>query len=88
MIKAKLLKVFSEDECNAIVDSATVVTETCIIISTEDNFFELSGGEGNRVNIYCNSSKNNIDNQITKDAFLKLFKNSPLMEMQHINVDN
>jgi hypothetical protein len=83
----KFLEVFSEDELNDIINNATVITKNCIIISTEDHFFELSADRGDTLDIYCDSNINDTNKQLTKDEFMKLYKKSPLVEMQHINVD-
>lgn len=83
----RFLDTFTIDELNDIIDNATVVTQNCIVISTEDNFFELSADIGDTLDIYCDSNKNDTGRQLTKDEFMKLYKNSPLMKMQHINVD-
>lgn len=83
----RFLDTFSIDELNDIIDNATVVTQNSIIISTEDNFFELSAGVGSGLNIYCDSNENDTNSQLTKEEFMKLYKNSPLMKMQHIIVD-
>lgn len=42
----KFLKVFTEDELQDIVDSAVSFSTDCIVISTDDNFFELSADRG------------------------------------------
>ena len=80
--------VFANEELEDIIKAAMVVTEKCIIISTEDNFFELSADIGDKLDIYCDSNKNDTQVQLTKDEFIKLYKSSPLMEMQHINIDD
>jgi len=83
----RFLDNFTIDELNDIVDNAMVVTQNCIIISTEDNFFELSADIGDTLDIYCDSNKDDTDKKLTKDEFMKLYKNTTLMKMQHINVD-
>ena len=84
---SKFLKVFNRDELNDIIDNATVVTESCIIISTEDNFFELSAYLDGNLDVYCNDNKDGTSKQLTKDEFMKLYKNSPSMELEHIIID-
>ncbi len=83
----RFLDTFTIDELKDIVDNATVVTENSIIISTEDNFFELSADIGDSLDIYCDSNKNDTNMQLTKDEFMQLYKKSPLMKMQHISID-
>ena len=58
-----------------------------IIISTKDNFFELSADMDDSLDIYCNDNKYNTGSQLTKEEFMKFYKNTPLMEMPHINID-
>ncbi len=82
----RFLDIFTIAELNDIVDNAMVVTQNRIIISTKDNFFELSADMGDSLDIYCNDNKNNTGSQLTKEEFMKLFKSSPLMEMPHINI--
>jgi len=81
------LDTFTIDELNAIVDDATVVTQNCIVISTEDNFFELSATNGNHLDIYCDNNKYDANRQLTKDEFMKLYKNSPMMKIHNININ-
>ena len=83
----RFLDTFTIDELKDIVDNATVVTENSIIISTEDNFFELSADIGDSLDIYCDSNKNDTNMQLTKDEFMQLYKKSPLIKMQHISID-
>lgn len=83
----RFLDTFTIDELNDIVDNAMVVTQNSIIISTEDNFFELSPGSGDSLDIYCDSNKNDTNKQLTKDEFMTLYKGSESVEIPHINVD-
>jgi hypothetical protein len=84
----RFLDVFTSKELKEIVKSATAVGEKCIIISTTDYFFELSADIGDKLDIYCVENKNNTQLKLTKDEFIKLYKNSPLIEMQHITIEN
>jgi molecular chaperone DnaK (HSP70) len=84
----RFLDTFTIDELNDIIENAMVVTKNSIIISTEDNFFELSANESDTLDIYCDSNKDDTNKQLTKDEFMKLYKDSSLIEMQHINVDD
>lgn len=79
--------IFTNEELEDIVENATVVTENSIVLSTEDNFFELSLGIGDSVDIYCDSNNDDTNKQLTKDEFMKLYKNSPSMQMKHIIID-
>jgi len=83
----RFLDTFTIDELTDIVDNATVVTKNSIIISTEDNFFELSADIGDSLDIYCDSNKNDKNIQLTKDEFMQLYKKSPLMKIEHISID-
>ncbi len=83
----KFLEFFSRDELEDIVKNSAVVSDNCIIIQTQENFFELSIDIGKKLDIYCNNNSNAIERKLSKDEFLKLYKVSPLMEMHYINID-
>ncbi len=84
----RFLEIFTEEELKDIIEHSMIVTEKYIIIQTEDNFFELSVNADGKLDIYCDANKNDTQIYLTKDEFMKLYKSSPLMEMQHINVDD
>ena len=81
------LDIFTNEELKDIVANAMVVTENCIIIQTIDYFFELSANVGDKLDIYCDANKNDTQAQLTKDEFIKLYKSSPIMQMEHICID-
>ena len=81
------LDTFTKEEFKDIIRNAMVTTENVIIISTEKNFFELSANMGSELNIYCDSNNDDTKMQLTKDEFMKLYKDSPLIDMQHISAD-
>jgi len=88
---SKLHQIFSDtftlDELNDICDNATVVTQITIMLSTKDNFFELSADGSDKLNIYCNNNHDSTEKQLTKDEFMKLYKESSLVDIHIINVD-
>ena len=81
------LDVFTVKELEDIIKYATVVTKKCIVIATEDYFFELSADIGNKLDIYCDRNKNGTQQKVTKDEFIKLYKISPLLKVEHIHLD-
>ncbi|RLA84628.1 MAG: hypothetical protein DRG78_00995 [Epsilonproteobacteria bacterium] len=83
----RFLDIFTNKELGDIINNATVVTKNCIVIATEDNFFELSADIGDKLDIYCDNHTNKSAKQLTKDEFMLSYKNSPLMEVSHININ-
>ncbi|MDD3591869.1 MAG: hypothetical protein PHO65_04475 [Sulfurovum sp.] len=79
VVNPKFLKVFSEDELKDIVDNATSISENCIVIATENNFFELSADTSDGLDIHCDEHNNSSARKLSKDEFMKLYKSSPLM---------
>ncbi len=86
-MNAKFLELFSSDELADIVENATAVSEDCIVITTEDNLFELRADRGDVLEIYCDDHRNDTGRQLTKDEFMHLYKNSSLMETYHKEMD-
>ena len=82
------LDIFTEKELEDIVEDSIIATSACIIISTDDNYFELSADTENKLDIYCNSNKNGTEKQLTKEEFMILYKKSPFLKLQHINIDD
>jgi len=87
IVNPKFLTVFSEDELIDIIANAAAVTQDCIVIWTEANFFELSADTGDTLDIYCDDNNNTSGRQLTKDEFMKLHKSSPLLKVNHLNID-
>jgi len=87
MVDKIFLTKFTDEELSDIVEDAMVIAKNCIIINTTNNFFELSVDSENKLDIYCNSNENDTEQQLTKDEFMKLYKDSPLKELHHIKVD-
>ena len=82
------LDTFTQEELEDIVAHAEMISKNVIIISTEDNFFELSADTGDELEIFCESnSSDNMQKQVTKAEFIKLYKNSPLMKSLHMSID-
>jgi len=87
VMNALFLELFSSDELANMMENATAISEDCIVIATEDNFFELSANVGEGLDIYCDDHSNNTGRQLTKDEFMSLYKSSPLMETYHTEID-
>lgn len=79
VVNSKFLKVFSEDELKEIMDNATSISADCIVIATENNYFELSADMSNDIDIHCDEHNNSSARKLSKDEFIKLYKSSPLM---------
>jgi len=84
----RFLDVFTDEELEDIIENAMVITENCIMINTKDYFFELSSDIRDKLDIFCYNSINSSEGKLTKIEFIKLYKSSLLMEMQHINIDD
>jgi len=83
----RFLDAFTTKQLEDIVNYATVVGDTCIVIVTEDYFFELSADIGDSLDIYCESNKTNKSIPLTKEEFLKLYKSSPIVKVECAYVD-
>jgi len=79
VVNAKFLNVFSKEELKDIMDNATSISADCIVIVTENNFFELSADIGDELDIYCDEHNNSSARKLSKDEFMKLYKSSPLI---------
>ena len=71
-------------ELDDIIENATVITNSSILLSTKEHFFEL----------YTNDEKLKIfsyigdkESYINKAEFMKLYKSSDIQEIKHICVD-
>lgn len=87
VVNSKFLKVFSEDELEDIMDNATSISADCIVIATENNYFELSADVGDELDIYCDEHNNSSARKLLKDEFMKLYKNSPLMDTVKLSLN-
>jgi len=81
-----LLDNFTKEELQNIINDASVIAENCIIISTQDIFFELSLCKSN-LDIYCFNNEDNTEGALTKIEFMKLYKNNKIEEMHFIFLD-
>lgn len=87
VVNAKFLNVFSKEELKDIMDNATSISADCIVIATENNFFELSADMGVELDIYCDEHNNSSARKISKNEFMKLYKSSPLMGTVKISIN-
>lgn len=78
------LNFFTQKEMEDIVDTSTVVSDNTIVVDTKDYFFELSVGKES-LEIFC--YQDSEEKYIDKDEFMKLYKSSLSIEIQHICVD-
>ncbi|MDQ7060406.1 MAG: hypothetical protein Q9M43_04500 [Sulfurimonas sp.] len=82
----KFLKLFNEIELRDIVKSASAYGNDCLVVTTEDYFFELSADIGNEVEIYCENNTSFEANKLSKEEFLHLYKTSPLSKLSCLSV--
>jgi hypothetical protein len=83
----RFLDAFTTKQLEDIVNYATFVGKNCIVIVTEDYFFELSADIGDRLDIYCESNKDNKSIPLTKEEFLELYRSSPIAKVEHMCID-
>ncbi|UPT76670.1 hypothetical protein MN086_06335 [Sulfurovum sp. XGS-02] len=87
VINSKFLKVFSEDELKDIMDNATSISADCIVIATENNYFELSADVNDELDIHCDEHNNLSARKLSKDEFMTLYKSSPLMSTVKLSLN-
>jgi len=87
VVNAKFLNVFSKDELKDIMDNATSISPDCIVIATENNYFELSADVDDKLDIYCDEHNNSSTRKLSKDEFMRLYKRSPLMGKVKFSMD-
>ena len=87
VVNTKFLNVFSKDELKDIMDNATSISADCIVIATENNFFELSADMGDELDIYCDEHNNSSARKLLKDEFMMLYKSSPLMGTLKLSIN-
>jgi|GEM_PF-2029080 len=84
----KFHDIFSDDELLEILHKAMAYSEKVIIITTEQNFFELSADLGDSLEIYADFHGNLDSGRVLdKETFLYLLRSSPPMEAQTFTVD-
>lgn len=74
VVNSKFLKVFSEDELKDIMDNATSISTNCIVIATENNYFELSADIEDVLDVYCDEYNNSSAKKLSKDEFMSYIK--------------
>ena len=87
VVNAKFLNVFSKDELKDIMDNATSISTDCIVIATENNYFEPSADVDDALDIYCDEHNSSSARKLSKDEFMKLYKSSPLMGTVKLSIN-
>jgi len=81
----KFLNYFTNEEMIKRENNAMVISDNCIIITTNKYFFELSVGKS--LEIFCMNEIDKSEKDITKEQFIKLFKECTITTMPIIEVD-
>ena len=83
----KFLDAFTLEELEDISNHATAIGPDCIVVTTEENFFELSADIGEELDIYCNNNTTYEGRKLTKVEFMELYKSSPTQELNVMAID-
>ena len=81
----KFLNFFTTEEMIEIENNAMVISDNCIIITTDKYFFELSVDKS--LEIFCMNEIDNSEDIITKEQFIKLFAECIVTTIPIIKVD-
>ena len=81
----KFLNFFTNEEMIKIENNAMVISDDCIIITTDKYFFELSIGKS--LEIFCINEIDKSEDTITKEQFVKLFDKCTTTTIPIIEVD-
>jgi predicted permease len=81
----KFLNFLTNEEMKEIENNAMVISDNCIIITTDKYFFELSVDKS--LEIFCMNEIDKSENDITKEQFIKFFKESIITTIPIIEVD-
>ena len=81
----KFLNFFTQEEMIEIENNAMVISDNCIIITTDKYFFELSVNKF--LEIFCMNEIDNSEDIITKEQFIKLFTECIVTTIPTIEID-
>lgn len=87
LFNEKFYELFTAEELEEIVEHAMALSESVIIIATNLHFFELSADMSDELEIYCDEHVNGSGLKLTKEAFLKLYKSSDLMDTVELSLE-